>query len=274
VDLSDLKENFEELDDREIAKITEEPEPRVREKRKEKGFLRLDDFSNQNNIDDDLDVGFELDEMRKRQLQGYLGEKVCSLMENRVKNLLSDHVKSHWILRRKAEIISEDSIGHSIGPHPKRTGEIKIEGSVVKHFEADEKEIREKIEERCFKTSEELFKAFHKVRNPWIDFSFYAFQIEDTEQQTFNVKDFSESALSTGNIMEVEIPVISDFKIAALEVKTTNGEEERLLSKNQRKVREMAEESPFIDFFTLKIDTSFEELDIPEEFSGKFRKHS
>ena len=274
MDLSNLKENFEELDDREIAKITEEPEHKIREERREKGFLRLDDFTNEKKIDSVLDVGFEMDEMRKRQLQGYLGERVCSLMENRVKNLLSEHVKSHWVLRREAEIISEDNIGHSIGPHPERTGEVKIEGKFVKHFEADEEEIREKIEEKCFKTNPELFKAFHKVRNPWIDFSFYAFQIEETEKQAFNVKDFSDSALNAGKTIEVEIPVISDFKIAALEVKTTKGEEERLLSKNQRNVREMAEESPFIDFFTLKIDTCFEELDIPEEFSGKFRKHS
>ncbi len=268
-----IKNNFEDADDREIAKELTVPEEKV-EKMRSRGFLRLEEFKNPEEGPDSVEIDFELDELRKRQLQGFLGEKVCSLMENRVKKLLSKHVKSNWTLERKAEMISENKFGHSIGSYPRSRGEIKIEGNMIKHFNAEEEEIREEIRGRCFKTSDELFEAFHKVRNPWIDFSFYAFKTEGKIGQSFSIKDFSQSALEAGKTIEVEIPVVKDFKIAALEVKTTEGDEENLLSRNQRKVRKIAEESPFIDFFTLKIDTSFEELGIPEEFSGKFRKHS
>ena len=270
-----ISESFEDMSDRELARKLEVSESQVRDLRKDQGFLRLDEFDDSDDVvDSPLDLCFELDEMHRRKMQGFVGEKLCHLMKSKVIEHLEDHIKDNWLLVDKAEIVSEEGLRHISTSRYYNEEDIEVEGDTVKHFDASEEEIRSKVEKNCFKVDAKLLKAFHKVRNPWIDFSFYAFKIEDKMEHSFDVRDYSENSLQSSETLKVDVPKVEDFKIVALEVKTTKGNEDNLLSKNQRKVRNIAEDSPFLDFFTLKVDSEFEELCIPESFDAVFRKHS
>ena len=277
MEVKNLIENkYEELSDREIAKELDITESEVEKIRSENGFLRIQNFIDTENIEKNLEINFELDKMRKRQLQGFIGEKICSLMQNRVMEELEKHVKNRWILREKAHLLNEKDSSHNywIGGRPSKD-EIEIEGYLVKHFNADKENIKEKISSECLLADESLFRKFREVKNPWIDFNFYALKISDYQKKKFSVRDFSKNSFEEENkTIEVKVPVIEDFKVIALEVKTSSDKAEKLLSTNQRKVRENAKNSAFLEFFTLKIDTEFDRLDIPESFSATFQKHS
>jgi len=270
-----ISESFEDMSDREIAKELEVSESKVKDLRRDQGFLRLEEFEESNkDIESKLNLCFDLDEIQKRKIQGFVGEELCRLMKSKVITHLEDNVKNSWLLVDKAEIVSDERLRHISSSGSIGEDEIEIDGETVKHFEASEEEIRAKIKRNCFKVDGKLLKAFHRLRNPWIDFSFYALKINGKEEHDFNVKDYSESGLTPNKTLKVDVSKAEDFKIVALEVKTTKGEENNLLSKNQRKVRDIAEDSPFLDFFTLKVDSEFEELGIPESFDALFRKHS
>lgn len=266
---------FEKSSDREVARDMQIPESKVKDRRKEQGFLKLDDFTEDSNTDDKISIDAELGEMEKRKLQGHLGEKITSLMQNRVKGYLGSHIRSDWILRDKLQLISSSSASKRYWASGRpRQGSIKVNGRSVKHTGKSVEEVTEYLEERCVVAKQGIFEKFREVRNPFIDFNFYAVKEAGRKKVGFTVEDYSKNAIGTEDTLTVELPVIEDFKIIMLEVKTTTGDAEKLFSKNQRSARDLAEGSPFLDFFSLRVDKEFSDLGLPDNFSLEVEKHS
>jgi hypothetical protein len=273
--VSEVGEMYEEMNDREIAVELDITEDEVQERRKDSGFLRLEEFLENKKPDDKVEVSVELDGMEKKKLQGFLGEKITSLMRSRVVKHLEKHLKDDWILRNKLNLVSEESTHQRYWASGRpRQGSIRIEGRSIKHNGSTEDVIREYVRERCVLAERDIFTKFRDVRNPFIDFNFYAVRKRGTEKVEFLVNDFSGDSFENGEKIEIEVPVIDDFKIVMLEVKTTKDDAKNLFSTNQRYARDLAKKSPFLEFFSLKINREFSELDIPETFSLDIRKHS
>jgi len=273
---SDLDSAFHELSDREIAVELDVSEDEVRAKRRESGFLNLKEFEQEDGGQTDtLQLDLELDEMEKRKVQGFLGEKIASLMKNRVVDHISTHLRSSWVLRDKMHLINSSSTFQRYWASGKpRQGEIRIEGRNLKHTGKNKEELKEHVQEKCVAAEEEIFKKFKEVRNPFIDFNFYAVKTNGRKQIEFKAENYSKNKFEENETIKVELPKIEDFKIVMLEVKTTKDDAENLFSKNQRKARDMAKNSPFLEFFSLKVDKEFQELGIPSSFDGKIQKHS
>lgn len=273
--MSSKIEDFERKTDRELAVEMDLPEQEIKQKRKESGFLRLEEFTESESATSSVDIDLELEKMEKRKLQGFLGEKLTSLMKSRVVTHLEEQLKDSWILRDKLHLVNLDSrferYWASGRPYQ---GEIRINGRTIKHQGSSREELEEHTKERTAAAEEKLFKKFREIRNPFIDFSFYAIKTSENKKVEFNVEDYSGDSFDPSEKLEVEVPVIEDFKIVMLEVKTTKDEAEQLFSSNQRKARDLARGSPFLDFFSLKVNRDFEELDLPEDFSIELKKHS
>jgi hypothetical protein len=268
-----IKDLYEEMNDRELATQLDFTEEEVKQKRIDRGLLRLENFSEKESAPTRSKMKFELDKMEKRKLQGFMGEKLAELMKSKVVDYLRKHTGGKWELRSKARMVRKGRTSHSYwaGGRPDRD-EIVVESGVVKHQGAEKDELREAVRDKCVVAEDDIFEKFQEVRNPWIDFSFYALSIEETVEQTFSARDFSKRSFDQESEIDVEVPLASDFKLMAVEVKTTNSSAENLLSTNQRNVRDLAEESPYIDFFTLKVETDFSELGIPENFDAEIAR--
>ena len=267
--------NLENVSDRELAKHLEVSEEDARQERKKRGFLKLDDFQDQKEVKNSLDIDAELDDMEKRKLQGHLGEKLTSLMKSRVTDYLESHTRSEWVLRDKLQLISSASVSKRYWASGKpRQGSIRIDGRSIKHTGESLDEIEKYVKERCVFAEGDMFEKFKEVRNPFIDFNFYAVKKTGKRETEFILEDYSSDSFDAKESMKVSIPVIEDFKVIMLEVKTTKDEAETLFSSNQRKARDLAKNSPYLDFFSLQVDREFSELNIPKEYSVDIQKHS
>ena len=267
--------NIENVSDREMAKHLEVSEEDASQDRKKRGFLKLDDFQDQKESKDSLDIDAELDDMEKRKLQGHLGEKLTSLMKSRVTDYLESHTRPEWVLRDKLQLISTASVSKRYWASGKpRQGSIRIDGRSIKHTGEPLDEIEKYVKERCVFAEEDMFEKFKEVRNPFIDFNFYAVKKTGKKETEFMLEDYSKNSFDAKENMKVSIPVIEDFKVIMLEVKTTKDEAETLFSSNQRKARDLAKKSPYLDFFSLQVDREFSELNIPKEYSVNIQKHS
>jgi len=272
---SDFGSDFDGMSDREIAVELDITEDEARDRRRETGFLNLEEFVDDQGPEDRKQVDLELGEMERRKLQGFMGEKVADLMMNRVLDHIGDHLKDSWVLRDKLHLINADSKFQRYWASGRpRQGEIRIEGRNLKHSGNTEEELEDHVRERCAVADGEIFKKFREVRNPFIDFSFYAVKKDGREEVEFNVEDYSSNRFENSQKLREEIPRIKDFKIVMIEVKTTKDNAENLFSTNQRKAKNMAQKSPFLEFFSLKVDKEFQELGIPEKFDGEIKKHS
>jgi hypothetical protein len=188
---------------------------------------------------------------------------------------LEDFVKDSWVLRDKLYLVSSDSSFQRYWASGRpRQGSISIEGRNLKHEGKDREDLKEHVKERCVVASEDIFRKFREVRNPFIDFNFYALRKTGEKKVEFQVRDYSKKSFDKTEKLEVIVPVIEDFKIVMLEVKTTKEDAGKLFSENQRNARDLAKKSPFLDFFSLKVNKEFEEMDIPENFEVKLEKHS
>jgi hypothetical protein len=267
--------NLENVSDRELARDLGVSEDDARQERKKRGFLKLDDFQDQKEVKNSLDIDAELDDMEKRKLQGHLGEKLTSLMKSRVTDYLESHTKPEWVLRDKLQLISSASVSKRYWASGKpRQGSIRIDGRSIKHTGESLDEIEKYVKERCVFAEEDMFEKFKEVRNPFIDFNFYAVKKTGKRETEFILEDYSSDSFDAKESMKVSIPVIEDFKVIMLEVKTTKDEAETLFSSNQRKARDLAKNSPYLDFFSLQVDREFSELNIPKEYSVNIQKHS
>jgi len=268
-------QKYENMSDREIAVKENTAEHEVKKERISSGFLRLNEFEDEEELSKTLNISLELEKMERRKIQGFLGEKITHLMKNRVIDRIQDYLKESWQLRNKLNLVSEENTYHRYWASGKpRQGEIRISGRNIKHSGKTEKELKEYIREKCVVARQDKFKKFREVRNPFIDFNFYAVKINGSQEVKFNIEDFSKNRFESNEELEVELPVVEDFKIVMLEVKTSKKDAKKLFSTNQRKARDLAKESPFLEFFSLKIDEEFDSLRIPENYDGEIKKHS
>lgn len=272
---SDIEDLYQDKSDREIAVELEISEEEVKKRRKDSGFLRLEEFNEDEELAKQMELSVELDEMQKRKLQGFMGEKITSLMKKTVTDRLKNHLKDSWVLRDKLHVVNNESgLQRYWASGRPRQGSIRIEGRNLKHHGSAEEELREYVKERCVVAEEAIFTKFREVRNPFIDFNFYAVRRNGSKKVKFTVRDYNRNSFDSEEQLEIEVPVIEDFKIVMLEVKTTKDDAKNLLSENQRKARDLAKNSPFLEFFSLKVDKEFDELSLPDEFDINLNKHS
>ncbi|GEM_PF-2776211 len=272
---NDKTSNLGNVSDRQLAKDLGVSEKDARQERKKRGFLKLDDFQDKKEVEESLNIDAELSDMEKRKLQGHLGEKLTSLMKSRVTDYLKSHTRPEWVLRDKLQLISNVSTSNRYWASGKpRQGSIRIEGRSIKHTGKPLEEIEKYVKERCVFAVEDMFEKFKEVRNPFIDFNFYAVKETGKRETEFVLEDYSSDSFDAKESMKVSIPVIEDFKVIMLEVKTTKDDAGSLFSSNQRKARNLAKNSPYLDFFSLQVDREFSELNIPEEYSVSIQKHS
>lgn len=271
-----IESNFEEKNDRELAKELDVSESQVKNIRREEGFLRLDKFKEDDQISSVFSLNWELDEMEKRKLQGFLGEKVTKLLTGKVKNHLKKFTRDNWVLRDKIYLVNSSNTIQRYWANSKPIqGELRVEGKQIKHDNKSEEKIKEHISEKCVIADNQLFKKFKKLRNPFIDFNFYIVKKTGTENVKYKATNYGKLSNNMGGEnISVEVPKIEDFKIIMLEVKTTRKNAESLLTENQRKARDIAKESPYLEFFTIKVNREFEELNIPSNYEAKLEKHT
>ena len=271
-----IESNFEEKNDRELAKELDVSESQVKNIRREEGFLRLDKFKEDDQISSVFSLNWELDEMEKRKLQGFLGEKVTKLLTGKVKNHLKKFTRDNWVLRDKIYLVNSSNTIQRYWANSKPIqGGLRVEGKQIKHDNKSEEKIKEHISEKCVIADNQLFKKFKKLRNPFIDFNFYIVKKTGTENVKYKATNYGKLSNNMGGEnISVEVPKIEDFKIIMLEVKTTRKNAESLLTENQRKARDIAKESPYLEFFTIKVNREFEELNIPSNYEAKLEKHT
>lgn len=271
-----IESNFEEKNDRELAKELDVSESQVKNIRREEGFLRLDKFKEDDQISSVFSLNWELDEMEKRKLQGFLGEKVTKLLTGKVKNHLKNFTRDNWVLRDKIYLVNSSNTIQRYWANSKPIqGGLRVEGKQIKHDNKSEEKIKEHISEKCVIADNQLFKKFKKLRNPFIDFNFYIVKKTGTENVKYKATNYGKLSNNMGGEnISVEVPKIEDFKIIMLEVKTTRKNAESLLTENQRKARDIAKESPYLEFFTIKVNREFEELNIPSNYEAKLEKHT
>ncbi|MFB6245789.1 MAG: hypothetical protein ABEJ03_05585 [Candidatus Nanohaloarchaea archaeon] len=265
-------EEAEELTDRQLASRMNLTENEAMEARKRSGVSRLEDFFRQEDEKEELEVSFDLGEMHRRQLQGCVGEKIAAFLRNRVAEFLENHLENGWTIERSCEVVSAGGPLREVSTGS-RFSDIRLEGSSVRHRGLDEEKLLEKLEENCVALPEDLFDSFLEAWNPFIDEIFYGFRHKENIEKKFSSRDTTEPGFETGKPITANIPLAEDFKIMAVEVKTTGDRAEDLLTSNQREVRDMASRSPFVDFFTLHVDLDLEEIGVPDSVNSKIRRH-
>lgn len=268
-----LRENFESMSDREMARELELPQDEVSRRRKELGLLKLDSLIDSG--DSAFDIELELGEMDCRRLQGFLGERIARLMKSKILRQLGNSLESGWVLRERCEVLNAEDFSRNFyaGRRPSR-GETELSGSHIRHWGHTGEELREIVRERSVALPPELFESFLESRAPFTDQLYYGFKIQDTTEKRFATYDLEKPGFDRESSLEAEVPVADDFKLLAVEVKTTSGDPGSLLSTNQRELREKAKSTPFLDFYVLHVDLEFDDLDVPESYSVSLSRES
>lgn len=270
-----IKEQYEQKDDRDLARELQIPEAEVRQIREDLGLFRLDAFTENSVMDDQQTIKAEFDTLQRRKLQGFVGEEVCRLLRSELCDRLAMYLKENWELHQSAELITPESQTgtYRLGRRPDR-GDLMIDHGIVKHHGADDTEIRSYVEDRCFVADRDLLEIFHRVENPWIDEILYAIHTTGQVETTVPVQGYEDASITPQDTITATVPQIDDFKIVAVEIKTTTGDGRTHLSSNQRAVRDLAQTSPYLDFFVATVKTDFTNLDLPASFNIELAKES
>lgn len=260
---------------RELAKKKDISEAKLEQDLKELGFRRLTDFENSDEGKETCELEYSLDEMEKRKLQGVFGERIAVFIEGKIKRFITRILPQDWNVKKNIHLRTKDNHKSlNFGQKPKDSGSIKISGDTVAHYGADEETLIERVQQRHFSASEYLFNKFQENQIPSIDNTFYALK-KSGEKRCFKY-DFIDHSKNSyqiqRNTTKVSVEHIEDFKVIGLEVKTTKSDAKNLLSKKQRRIRERAQNSAFLDFYTIDVDFEIEESDIPTEIPVKIKK--
>jgi len=271
----EIRERSTHQTDREIARDLDISEGQVKEVLEDLGFRRLTDFQDSAEEKTEHRLEYNLDDMEKRKLQGIFGEKVAVFAKGRLKQLISETLPADWELRDEVELRSEESgLSYSFGKKFPQD-EIKVRGDMVIHYDASEEEIREQVRERCFHVDEHLFRKFQEHQIDNIDEVMYAVKTGGSNREVeFKSVDKNSSRLDGFDEMEFKVQEVEDFFVIGLEVKTTEDQPEKLFSKLQRQIRDKAQESPFIQMYSVKIDFDVQKSDIPKKTDIQIQKLS
>lgn len=233
----------------------------------------MDAYTSKEKEDLSLDIDLSLDEMERRKLQGFMGEEIIRICRKRILEQVTSALGGSWEIRDDLHLVNKDSPSqrYRASGRPER-GEIRIEGNTVKHSGKKEKKLRKHVRKDVLNASEDLFERFRELRNPFIDFSFYAVRSTSGSDTSFEVRDYSGDSFVPSKL-RVKLPEIKDFKILFLEAKTTDDDAKSLLSSNQRSVRDQARNSPYTQFFTARIDHELRD-GVPESVQVSIEEHS
>lgn len=233
----------------------------------------MDAYNSKEKEDLSLDIDLGLDDMKRRKLKGFLGEEIIRICRKRILEQVTSALGGSWEVRDDLHLVNKDSPSqrYRASGRPER-GEIRIEGNTVKHSGKKEKKLREHVHKNVLKAPEDLFERFRELRNPFIDFSFYAVRSGSGSDTSFEVRDYSGESFAPSRL-KLQIPEIEDFKILFLEAKTTEDDAKNLLSSNQRSVRDQARNSPYTQFFTARIGHELRD-GVPESVRVSIEEHS
>jgi len=262
-----VSENYEEMNDRELARELYVSVSEIESVRDDSGSKRLDDFIRTDELSS-LSLEFELSEMEKRKIQGAIGERIAGFSGSRIKSYLRDHVRGDWEIRDSLEMICEDP---GVKSYRNRYSQLDVSGNSIRHRDMSREDIMDSIESKYVLSDRDTLESFYRVLDPWIDIRMFGVEIDGLESVEFDV-----NCLGSGfsGKLDIELPVVEDFKILALEVKTTEDSAENLLSSHQRDLREMSKSSPYIEYFTVRIDREFSDMDIAEAYDLEVSNHS
>lgn len=253
---------------RKIAVENDESEKDLKDQLDDLGFSTIRDFTDTNTEEIDLNLNYHLDDMEKRKLQGLFGEKISIFIEGKIKRFLKQQFNDKWEIKKGIRVITdnETNMNSFFGLKPDENQKWKCSGKSIGHRGLENDEIRSKVQEKHFHTSKGLFEKFQQYQIPSIDNIYYALKkTGNTKSHDYRVYDHSKSSYdATGESLEVELEEIEDFKILGLEVKTSKDKAKNLLSTTQREVRDMAKETPFLDFYVCQVHYDVNSSRIPD----------
>jgi hypothetical protein len=252
---------------REVAKKEDISKNELAKKLKEKGFTTIREFLGREE-NDSIKMDYEIDEMEKRKLQGLFGEKISTFVEGRIKKFLQESMGSEWEIKKGIKVKAKGETDKSMfyGLKPDEKSKIKCSGKSIAHTGLGNEKIKEEIESMHYHVSDRLFKKFQECRAPSIDECYYAVK-KSGELKQYNYRAFDRSSGSyevEGEKLNCMLEKLDDFKIIYLEVKTTTGEGNNLLSTTQREVRDTASQTAFMDFYLVRVEYDISSSEIPD----------
>ena len=275
--MSGLLEKAEKQGLRGLAKKLDRDKDGLRQSLKQLGFRQLTDYTRDScGGKNSVSLNYELDKMQMKKIQGIFGEKIATFVEGKLIESIKSWHSEDWQIREgvKLRTSSESPKTAFYGIKPDEEESFKCTGHTVAHRGMDIGRIRKRLESKHFHTSRELFEKFQRYQVPNIDNVFYAMKTSgEKKEQEYRVIDWNTGGYGeSGEKLVCELDIVEDFKIIGVEVKTTRDEGEKLLSKNQRKVKERSSETAFLDFYILRVNYDVRSREIPEEVEIEMRK--
>ena len=269
----EIVEEAEFADRRDLAKGFGISEEKVKQVLEDHGFSTLEDFSGRED-NSSLEMSYEIREMEKRKLQGVFGERIAVFVRGRITEFLENSLGSDWELRQGVKLKTTGSDPRTMWYGDRGIdSEIKISGSTVRHRDMDEEEIVEKVRERHFVTSDELFDRFSEHQIPSIDQVYYGLKLSGEQRsRDYHLLNTESSSFSSRKSKAIDLRHVEDFKVIGLEIKTTRDRAENLFSSLQRSIRDKARESPYLDIYSLKVEYDIETGEIPDEVDLRLEK--
>lgn len=260
---------------RELAKQEDRSRKELVRELKKQGFSTIKDFLGKEKSDS-IRMEYELDRMEKRKLQGIFGEKIATFVEGRIREFLQESMGSEWEIKKGIKVRSEAESEKSMfyGLKPDEHSKLKCSGKTVAHAGLEDEDIQREIKSMHFHVSDRLFKKFQEYRAPSIDECYYAVKKSgNTRKHFYRTYDRSSGSFEVdGHKIGCNLEELEDFKIICLEVKTTDGKADNLLSSTQREVRELASETAFMDFYLAEVNYSINTEKIPESVDVRIEK--
>lgn len=275
--MSGLLEKAEKQGIRGLAKKLDRDEEGLRQSLKQLGFRQLTDYTEDGlSGKNSVSLNYELDTMEMKKIQGIFGEKIATFVKGKLIESIKSWHSEDWQIRKgiKLRNSSESPRTAFYGIKPDEEEYFKCTGQTVAHRGMDIERIRKRLESKHFHTSRELFEKFQRYQIPDIDTVLYALKTSgEKKEQEYRAIDWNTGGYGeSGEKLVCKLDIVKDFKVIGVEVKTTKDEGERLLSKNQRKVKERSSETAFLDFYILRVNYDVTSREIPEEVEIEMRK--
>ncbi|MFB6241738.1 MAG: hypothetical protein ABEJ36_02950 [Candidatus Nanosalina sp.] len=268
----DLLKEAEKNGVRDLAKKKDKSKKELVKELKKQGFSTIKDFFGKKPRNS-IKLDYELSEMEKRKLQGMFGEKIATFVEGRIKEFIQESMGPEWEIKKGIKVRAKGETEKSMfyGLKPDEHSKIKCSGKTVAHAGLSREEIKEEVESMHFHVSERLFKKFQEYQAPSIDECYYAIKKSgETREHFYRAHNRSSGSYDVeGEKIACELEKLEDFKIICLEVKTTTEKGSNLLSSTQREVRDLAQETAFLDFYMARVAYDISSSRIPESVEVK-----
>jgi hypothetical protein len=267
-----LKDNYDTMSDKELSLELDKPEHKIQSKRYQlnlkKDYRNGDIYSQQGKIESinrsgsKIQITKSIGTGRKNVLQGRLGEMLADSLRSEAENILELSLDNRWeIFGWKMDVLNPDYETSTVskGQEPKRKIVPRSSPPII-HRTLDEDEIQNFVENRYVLADKDLLEQYDRVNPPTVDKKYYAVEYAGSSKEIeFEVYDSTNHFSQAEERIEIELPVISDFRILAVEVKTSKSGVRDSLTEAQISALEKAEQSKYLQFYTMSIN--------PENFS-------